>query len=30
MKFRVEEGNFDVWLGKNAEERIDGKMVYVK
>ena len=30
MNFRVEEGNFDVWLGKNAEERIDGKMVYVK
>lgn len=30
MNFRVEEGNFDVWLGKNAEERIDGKKVYVK
>ena len=30
MNFRVEEGTFDVWLGRNAEERIDGKQVYVK
>ena len=30
MRFRVEEGNFDIWLGRNAEERIDGKKVYVK
>ncbi|MBQ7182210.1 MAG: glycoside hydrolase family 3 C-terminal domain-containing protein [Bacteroidaceae bacterium] len=30
MKFRVEPGAFDVWLGRNAEERIDGKQVDVK
>ncbi len=30
MKLRVEEGDFDVWLGRNAEERIDGKIVNVK
>ncbi|MBQ7182206.1 MAG: fibronectin type III-like domain-contianing protein [Bacteroidaceae bacterium] len=30
MNFRVEEGTFDIWLGRNAEERIDGKQVYVK
>ncbi len=30
MNFRVEEGDFDVWLGRNAEERIDGKIVNVK
>ena len=30
MNFRVEEGEFDVWLGRNAEQRIAGKKVYVK
>lgn len=30
MKFRVEEGWFDVWLGKDADERIDGKKVYIE
>ena len=30
MHFRVEEGWFDVWIGKNADERIDGKKVYIE
>ena len=30
MNFRVEEGWFEVWLGRNAEEKISGSMVYVK
>ena len=30
MNFRVEEGWFEVWLGKNAEEKITGTRVYVK
>jgi len=30
MNFRVEEGWFEVWLGKNAGERITGTRVYVK
>ena len=30
MKFRVEEGWFSVWLGKNAEQVIESKRVYVK
>ncbi|MBQ7350412.1 MAG: glycoside hydrolase family 3 C-terminal domain-containing protein [Bacteroides sp.] len=30
MKFRVEEGWFNVWLGKNAEQVIESKRVYVK
>ena len=30
MKFRVEEGWFSVWLGKNAEEVIESRRVYVK
>ena len=30
MNFRVEEGEFDIWLGRNAEQRIAGKKVYVK
>lgn len=30
LKFGVEEGWFEVWLGKNSEERIDGGRVYVK
>ena len=30
MKFRVEEGWFKVWLGKNAEQVIESKRVYVK
>ncbi len=29
LKFGVEEGWFEVWLGKNSEERIDGGRVYV-
>ncbi len=30
MKFRVEEGWFCVWLGKNAEQVIESRRVYVK
>ena len=30
MKFRVEEGWFSVWLGKNAEQVIESRRVYVK
>lgn len=30
MKFRVEEGWFSVWLGKNAEQVIESKRVHVK
>ena len=30
MNFRVEEGWFEVWLGKNANEKIAGTRVYVK
>ena len=30
MNFRVEEGWFEVWLGKNANEKIVGTRVYVK
>ncbi len=30
MHFRVEEGDFDVWLGKNADEKIAGAIVHVK
>ena len=30
MEFRVEEGWFNVWLGKNAEQVIESKRVYVK
>ena len=30
MNFRVEEGWFKVWLGRNAEEKITGTRVYVK
>ena len=30
MNFRVEEGEFDIWLGRDAEQRIAGKKVYVK
>ena len=30
MNFRVEEGWFEVWLGRNAEEKISGSRVYVK
>lgn len=30
MKFRVEEGDFSIWLGRNADEEIIKKNVYVK
>lgn len=30
MKFRVEEGWFEVWLGRNAGEKVEGGRVYVK
>ena len=30
MEFRVEEGWFEVWLGRNSEEKIAGNRVYVK
>ena len=30
MNFCVEEGWFEVWLGRNAEEKITGTRVYVK
>ena len=30
MNFHVEEGWFEVWLGKNAGEKITGTRVYVK
>ena len=30
MNFHVEEGWFEVWLGRNAEEKITGTRVYVK
>ncbi|MBR1927913.1 MAG: glycoside hydrolase family 3 C-terminal domain-containing protein [Bacteroidales bacterium] len=30
MRFGVEEGWFEIWLGKNAEEKITGGMVYVR
>ena len=30
MNFRVEEGWFNIWLGKNAEQMIESKRVYVK
>ena len=30
MNFVVEEGWFEVWLGKNAENVIDSRRVYVK
>ena len=30
LHFGVEEGWFQVWIGKNADERIDGGKVYVK
>ena len=30
MNFRVEEGWFEVWLGRNAGEKITGGRVYVK
>ena len=29
MDFRVEEGWFEVWLGRNSEEKIAGNRVYV-
>ena len=29
MEFRVEEGWFEVWLGRNSEEKIAGNRVYV-
>lgn len=30
MKFRVEEGWFEVWLGRSAGEKVEGGRVYVK
>ena len=30
MKFHVEEGYFEVWAGRNAEEKVTGGRVYVK
>ena len=30
MVQRVEEGWFEVWLGKNADERVEGGRVYVR
>lgn len=30
MNFRVEEGWFEIWLGKNAEEVIERRRIYVK
>ena len=30
MRFGVEEGWFEMWLGRNANDRIDGGQVYVK
>ena len=30
MKQRVEEGVFEVWLGKNADEIIEMKEVFVR
>ena len=30
MRFRVEEGWFELWLGRNANERITGGRVYVQ
>ncbi len=30
MKFRIEEGWFEVWVGRNAEEKITGGRVFVK
>ncbi|MBO4624987.1 MAG: glycoside hydrolase family 3 C-terminal domain-containing protein [Bacteroidales bacterium] len=30
MQFGVEEGWFEMWLGRNANDRIDGGRVYVK
>ena len=30
MKFRMEEGWFEVWVGRNAEEKIAGGRVFVK
>jgi beta-glucosidase len=29
MKHRVEEGWFEVWLGRNANEKVTGGRVYV-
>lgn len=30
MKFRVEEGWFEVWVGRNSEDVIENRRVYVK
>ena len=30
MRFGVEEGWFEMWLGRNANDRIDGGQVYVR
>ena len=30
VNFRVEEGWFELWLGRNANERITGGRVYVQ
>ena len=30
MEFRVEEGWFEVWIGRNAEDVVDSRRVYVK
>ena len=30
LRFGVEEGWFEVWLGKNSEEKIVGGRVYVR
>jgi len=29
MKHRVEEGWFEIWLGRNADEKVTGGRVYV-
>jgi beta-glucosidase len=29
MKHRVEEGWFEVWLGRNADDKVTGSRVYV-
>jgi hypothetical protein len=29
MNFRVEEGWFDIWLGRNANEKVTGGRVYI-
>ena len=30
MEFRVEEGWFEIWVGRNAEDVVDSRRVYVK